>query len=141
MEEAVRSRRRRPASSCPLLVAFASAAALLALVGLYGVISYSVGLRAREFGVRIAVGSARAQIQQLVVGRGLVLATGGLVLGLIGARALVGLLDAFLFQVTANDVPTYLGVAVLLALGAVAASWLPGWRASRLDPVQILRAD
>ena len=116
-------------------------AVLLALVGLYGVLSYSVGLRSREFGLRIALGSARGGIQRLVVGRGVRVAAGGLALGLAGAGALAGLLDALLFEVTPTDPLTYVLVAGTLGAGAVLASWVPAWRASRLDPVEMLKTE
>ena len=124
-----------------LLAVFAGVAAVLALVGLYGVVSYAVGLREREFGLRIAIGCDRSGIRRLVVGRGLLLTGVGVAIGLVAARGFASVLDTLLFEVTASDLATYVGVAILLAAGAIAATWLPAWRASRLDLVGALRTD
>ena len=123
-----------------LLGVFAATAGFLAVVGLYGIISYSVGLRSREFGVRIALGSARSDILAMVIKDGGKLTIAGLVLGLLGAWMLAGFLDALLFEVTATDPSTYVLVAVLLAACAGIASWVPAWRVSRVNPVEALRA-
>ena len=124
-----------------LLGAFAVTAGVLALVGLYGVVSYSVGRRSREFGVRLALGAPRSGIQCDVVKQGAMLAAVGGSLGLAGAWALADLLDALLFEVTPTDPLTYGLVAICLGGGAVLASWVPAWRASRLDPIEVLRSD
>lgn len=124
-----------------LMAAFAVTAVLLALVGLYGVVSYAVGLRSREFGVRIALGSAGAGIRHMVVREAGMLAMFGLLIGLVGAVALSRLLDAFLFGVTARDPFTYMAAGVLLSMGAAIASWIPAWRVSRVDPAAVLRSD
>jgi predicted permease len=124
-----------------LLGAFALSAGVLALIGLYGVVSYAVGLRRREFGVRIALGSGRAGVQRMVLRRGLALTGTGLVLGSSGAVVLGDVLDALLFGVSTTDPLTYATTAALLAVAALVASWMPAWKAAQVDPVQVLRAE
>lgn len=124
-----------------LLVVFAGTAAVLAFVGLYGVVSYSVGLRSREFGVRLALGSARSGLRRIVVREGGMLTLAGLTIGLAAAWGFVGLLDALLFEVTATDPLTYAAVVLVLCAGAGVACVVPAWRMSRVDPVEVLRAD
>ncbi len=124
-----------------LLAVFAAAAAFLAVVGLYGVVSYSVGLRSRELGIRLALGSERAGIQRLVVGRGLVVATLGVVVGGIGSLAFGRLLQRYLFEVAAGDPLTLVAAASLLALATLVASWIPARRAAGTDPVVVLRQE
>ena len=141
MEDIVRRQTAAARFVLFLLGAFAVTAGVLALVGLYGVVSYSVGRRSREFGVRLALGAPRSGIQRAVVKRGALLAALGVSLGLAGAWGLADLLDALLFEVTSTDPLTYSLVAVWLGAGAVLASWVPAWRASRLDPVEVLRSD
>lgn len=124
-----------------LLGVFATAAAFLAVVGLYGVVSYSVGLRRRELGIRLALGSERAGIQRLVVGRGLVVATVGVFVGGIGSLAFGRLLQRYLFEVGAGDPATLVAAASLLAVATLVASWIPARRAAETDPVMVLRQD
>jgi putative ABC transport system permease protein len=124
-----------------LLGAFAATAGLLALVGLYGVVAYAVGMRRREFGVRIALGAAASGIRRIVMLEGALVVTAGLGLGLLGAWAGSAVLESLLFEVSAKDPFIYMAVALLLAAGAGAASWIPAWRVGRVDPVEVLRAD
>lgn len=123
-----------------LLGVFAAAATALAMFGLYGVISYSVAQRTKEIGIRRAVGAQPGDILALVVGQGLRLVLTGVALGLGGAWALTRLLGDLLFQVSALDPITFFGVAVLFLAVALAASYLPGRRATRIDPLAALRA-
>ncbi|MGI8436570.1 MAG: ABC transporter permease, partial [Chthoniobacterales bacterium] len=124
-----------------LLAVFAGLALVLATIGLYGVISYSVLRRRREIGVRLAVGAQRRDIGTLIVGQGLRLLALGLTIGLFGAVLSSRLLRSLLFEVDAIDPTIYLGVALLLAAAALLACWLPARRASRIDPMIILRAE
>jgi ABC-type antimicrobial peptide transport system permease subunit len=124
-----------------LLAIFALLALGLATVGLYGVIAYTTLRRLREIGVRIALGAQRFQIQNLILSHGIKLLGVGIVAGIIGAVAASRLLRSILFQVQSADLEIFFGVGAILALAALAASWLPAWRASRLDPVKTLRAE
>ncbi len=124
-----------------LFEAFALAALLLAAAGIYGVLSGSVAERAREIGVRSALGATRGNILALVFRQGLKLTALGVVIGLAGAAAASQAISAMLFGVSPLDPVTYLGVIVLLQAVAVIACWLPAWRAARLDPASTLRAE
>ena len=123
----------------PLLASFAGVAFLLALIGIYGVIAYSVAQRTREMGIRRALGAQRQDILCLVVGQGLILSAGGVALGIGGAFASTRLMKALLFHVSATDPLTFAGIGVAFLLVAVAASYLPARRAARIDPMAALR--
>jgi ABC-type antimicrobial peptide transport system permease subunit len=122
-----------------LLGTFAGAATLLAMIGLYGVISYSVVQRTKEIGIRRALGAPRSNILSLVARHVLLLALTGVVLGLGGALALTRLLQDLLFQVSPTDPFTFVAVAVLFVLVALAASYVPARRAAGVDPLAALR--
>jgi predicted permease len=122
-----------------LLAVFAGMALLLALVGLYGLLAYSVRLRTPELGVRLALGSPRGRILQLVVGQGVKLVVAGLVIGMAAAFALTRLLSSLLFGVHATDPVTYAAVGVLLLAAGVMACLIPGLRAAKIDPARSLR--
>jgi len=124
-----------------LLGGLALAAGLLAVVGLYAVVSYVVGMRRREFGIRLALGAGRGAIQGMVLGRGLRLAAVGVALGVGGALLLGDLLEALLFGVTPRDPLTLVLVGLLMTASAALASWLPARRASASDPREILQAE
>jgi putative ABC transport system permease protein len=120
---------------------FATLALLLAAVGLYGLISFSVAQRTREIGIRMALGASPRQILGSIVREGLVLTAAGIAAGLVGAVAAGRLLRSFLFGVGAADPLTFAAVATLLVFVAVAASYIPSRRALRVDPLVALRAE
>jgi putative ABC transport system permease protein len=122
-----------------LLGAFAALALALAAVGVHGVISYAVGHRIHEVGVRVALGATPRDILRLVVGQGFVLAAGGAVLGSAAALGLSRFVSGMLFGVRATDPVTFAGVAALLVAVALLACYLPARRALRVDPVVALR--
>jgi putative ABC transport system permease protein len=124
-----------------VMTAFGATALLLALLGVFGIMSYSVKLRRREIGVRLALGARGRDVVRLVVGQGLRLALFGLALGLTGALALGRVLSGLLFGVRPTDPVTLLAVAALLAAAAIAASYLPARLASRLSPAAVLREE
>ncbi len=124
-----------------LLGCFAGVALLLAQVGLYGVMAYSVSQRVREVGIRMALGAQRSDILRLIMAEGLGLTLAGIVLGTAGALALSRVLAKLLFHVSAADPLTYLGIALLFAAAAMAASYIPTRRALAIDPAAALRLD
>jgi putative ABC transport system permease protein len=124
-----------------LLAIFASLAATLAAVGLYGVIAYLVEDRTREIGIRVALGADAGQVVRLVVGHGMSLTLIGIVAGLAGSIAAVRLLRTMLYQVSIYDPWTFAIGAALLGAVALVACYLPARRATRVDPVIALRAE
>ncbi len=122
-----------------LLSFFAGAAVLLAMIGLYGVIAYSVVQRTKEMGIRRALGAQGSDILSLVIGHGLGLTVVGVGIGIAGAFALTRVMKSLLFQVSSTDPVTFAGVAVLFVLVALAASYVPARRATRIDPMAALR--
>jgi ABC-type antimicrobial peptide transport system permease subunit len=124
-----------------LLGIFSLLALGLATIGLFGVISYTSFRRLREIGVRIALGAQRFQIRNLMLVHGIKLLALGVALGLAGAVAVSRLLRSVLFQVQPADFQIYLGVGAILTVATLAASWLPAWRASRVNPLITLRAE
>ena len=124
-----------------LLASFATLALILAAVGIYGTMSYVVGERQREMGIRLALGAAASSVTTLVVRQGLMLSAFGVALGIVGALAGTRLLESFLFGVTTSDPSAFvLGVVVLCGV-ALVASYVPARRATLVDPVQALRAE
>jgi ABC-type antimicrobial peptide transport system permease subunit len=124
-----------------LLGGFSLLALLLAAVGLYGVVSYTVAQRTREVGVRVALGARPADVLRLIVLRGFGTVAVGLAAGAAAAFALTRFLDTLLFGVRASDPAALLAAVVTLALVAVLAHWIPARRALRIDPVIALRTD
>jgi ABC-type antimicrobial peptide transport system permease subunit len=122
-----------------LLGAFAALALLLASIGLYGVLSYAVTQRSREIGVRMALGATRADVLGLVLGRGIVLTTVGLAAGSVGAWALTRAMTALLYGVAPNDPATLVTVIAVLLVVGLAACIVPAVRATRLNPLAVLR--
>jgi len=122
-----------------LLGTFAGAAALLAVVGLYGLISYSVVQRTKEIGIRRALGAQRNDIHSLLAGEVVRLTLIGVLLGIGGALALTRLLNELLFRIKATDPATFVGISILFVLVAVLASYIPARRAAKVDPMVALR--
>jgi len=141
MDDVMSGSQARPRFLTLLLSVFSGVAMLLASVGLYGVISYSVIQRTREFGIRMALGAQSQAVLGLVLGRGLLLATSGLLIGLVGALALTRLFSGFLFGISATDPATFAAVSLTLVAVAALASYLPARRATRVDPLIALKAE
>jgi ABC-type antimicrobial peptide transport system permease subunit len=120
---------------------FAATALLLAALGVYGVMAYSVAQRQREIGVRMALGAAPAGIRRMILGQGGRLAASGLVIGVLAALALGSLLSKLLFGVTPYDPVTLLIVPVVLGVVTLFAAWVPAARAMRMDPVSVIRME
>jgi predicted permease len=130
---------RRPRLLAQLLGAFAGLALLLAAIGTYGVLSYMVTERRREIGIRIALGAARSHVLAQIIKQGLQVTALGVTIGLAGALAVNRLIASLLFGVQPTDGLTIAFVIATITAVAVVASWLPAWRASRLDPNVVLR--
>jgi predicted permease len=113
----------------------------LAMVGVYGVVSYAASQRTQEIGLRMALGASRAEIMRLVLGRGLVLVAVGLAMGIAAALSVTHLLANLLFSISPVDPATFIGVPLLLGVMAIAASYIPAFRATRIDPAIALRGE
>jgi len=131
----------RTSFSMVMLGIAAAVALILGAVGIYGIVSYIVSQRTREMGVRMALGAKAMDVQTMVLRQGLVLSGLGVVLGLLTATALTRLMGALLFGVEPVDPVTFGLVAIALTLVALAASYIPARRASRVDPVEAIRID
>jgi len=131
----------QPRFQALLLGLFASVALVLAVVGVYGVLSYLVAQRAREVGIRMALGASRSRVIGLIVRRGLRLTATGLAIGVLLALGASRFLASLLYEVSATDVGTFVGVAVLLGLTSLVASYLPARRAAGVDPTTTLRQE
>jgi putative ABC transport system permease protein len=141
MQESVAAGVAGPRFRMVLLGIFAALAVCLAMAGVYGVMSYMVGQRANEIGLRMALGASSRDVLRLVLGQGLLLAAIGLGIGLAGAVAATRLLRSLLFEVKPNDPLTYAAVAGILAVIALAACCVPALRATRVDPLVALRQE
>ncbi len=139
MQENISISEAEPRFRTILLGIFAGAALLLSIVGLYGVMTYSVTQRVQEIGIRMTLGAGKAEVLRMITGQGLRLALAGAVAGLCGAFLLSRVLTKFLYGISATDPLTYCAVAVLLIAIAVAACYIPAWRATKVDPMTALR--
>jgi putative ABC transport system permease protein len=141
MEEWLSNSAAQPRLNAQLLGIFAAVALLIAAIGIYGVLAYSVTQRTREIGLRMALGAPRARVLRLVIGEGMSVGMCGIAAGLVAAAALGRTLSSLLFGVRVHDLPTYAGVAVVLAVVALAACALPARRAALVDPIVALREE
>jgi putative ABC transport system permease protein len=141
LDDVVAASQSRPRFMTLVLTSFGSVSLLLAAVGIFGVISCSVAQRTRELGIRMALGAQARGVLRLVLGGALRLVAAGVLFGLVGAFALTRFLSAFLFGVRANDPVTFAVVALVLGAVALLASYLPAWRATRIDPLAALRCE
>jgi putative ABC transport system permease protein len=141
MEQVVGETLARQRFSALLLSAFSVLSLLLACVGIYGVLAYAVSQRTREIGLRMALGAQRGRILWLIVGSGARMVAVGLVAGIAAALAASRVIETLLFGVGPRDVPSFVGVVLILGIIALAAAALPAFRASRVDPTLALRAD
>jgi len=139
MQQRVDESLARRRFSMLLLAVFAGVALALATIGIYGVMAYLVNQGTREIGIRVALGATRRNIVSLVVRQGMALALSGVAIGLAGAVMLTRLIRSLLFGVEATDPVTFVGIALLLGLVALLASYIPARRASRVDPLVALR--
>jgi predicted permease len=139
MEDVFAESIERPRLLAQLVGAFGTLALLLAAIGTYGVLSYTVTARRREIGIRLALGAGRSRLQMQVMKQGLVLAAIGLLVGLAGAVGVNRLIASLLFGVQPTDGPTLVTVIATITLVATMACWVPAWRASRVDPIEVLR--
>jgi putative ABC transport system permease protein len=122
-----------------LLTSFAAIALALAAVGIYGVLSYAVAQRTNELGIRIAMGAKTRDILGMVIRQGMLLTAVGLIIGVALAFAVTRVMASLLFEVAPTDPITFAGVALILSLVALAASFLPARHATRVDPLEALR--
>jgi putative ABC transport system permease protein len=139
MEEVLAEGASQPRFVTTLLGGLAGIGLLLALVGIYGAVAYSVSQRTQEMGIRMALGADRRDILRLVLRQGLAPACAGIVLGAIASLGLTGLMANMLYHVSTTDPAIFTSGAVLFAAVATLASYLPARRATRVDPIVVLR--
>lgn len=141
MDEVVIRSTARESFNMLLLTIFGAAALILASIGIYGLMAYSVQQRTQEIGIRMALGADRARIRNLVVLQGMQLALIGVLVGIAASFGLTRLISSFLFGVRSWDPLAFITIPVLLMAVALLAVWLPAARASRLDPMRALRVE
>ncbi|HET9480335.1 MAG TPA: FtsX-like permease family protein, partial [Candidatus Polarisedimenticolia bacterium] len=141
LEQALADSMARPRFNALLMALFAGTALVLAVVGVYGVISYSLAMRTREIGVRMALGARSSDVMKLMLRQGLALSLAGIVLGLAGAASLTRLLSGLLYQTAPNDPAVFGAVTAAVILAGFLACWVPARRASRVDPMAVLRQE
>jgi putative ABC transport system permease protein len=139
MEERLELASASPRFTMLLIAVFSATAFLLAVVGIYGVIAYSVAQRTQELGIRIALGAENRDILRLVIGGGLLLTVVGIAIGLAGSIALTRVMAAMLYETSATDPAIFIGSAVVFLVVAMVAGYLPGRRAARIDPAEAMR--
>jgi ABC-type antimicrobial peptide transport system permease subunit len=139
VDDLMDSSRSQPRFTMLLLGVFSATALVLAVIGIYGVLSYSVALRRKEFGIRLALGAEHADILRLVVRQGFILTIAGIAIGLMASLLLTRLMSTMLYKVSAYDLTTFV-LTPLVFLGiALLASYLPARRATRVDPLEAIR--
>lgn len=139
VEELMDASRAQPRFTMFLLGSFSATALLLAIIGIYGVLAYSVAQRRKELGIRLALGAEKSDIVRLVVRQGLTLTATGIVIGLVTALALSRVMSSLLYKVGTHDLTTFVLAPVVFLLVAVLASYLPARRATKVDPTEALR--
>jgi putative ABC transport system permease protein len=141
MQELVRNSVSTRRISFIVMGAFSGLALVLAAIGIYGVISYSVAQRAHEIGIRVALGARPGDVLRMVLGQGAKIAAAGVVIGIVASFVLTRLMTNLLYNVSPADPVTFAVVTVLLALIALIASWIPARRTLRVDPIAALRRE
>jgi predicted permease len=139
VDELIDSSRAQPRFTLLLLGIFSATALALALIGIYGVLAYSVAQRRQELGIRVALGAKHADILLLIVRQGLLLATAGVAIGLVAALLLTRLMSSMLYKVGAHDLTTFVVAPVMFLSIALLASYVPARRATKVDPAEALR--
>jgi putative ABC transport system permease protein len=139
MQEWISTSAAQPRLNSALLEIFSLVALLIAAIGIYGLLSYSVNQRTREIGVRVALGAQRSDILRLVAREGMIIALAGIGAGLVAAFAISRVIASLLYGVQAHDLMTFAGVAVVLLFVAAIACYVPALRATRIDPIVALR--
>jgi ABC-type antimicrobial peptide transport system permease subunit len=141
MDEVMGSSTARQKFNMLLLTVFGAVALVLAAIGIYGFMAYTVAQRNREIGIRMALGASRPTIRRLVMWSGMRLALAGMAVGALAAFALTRLMASFLFDVRPWDPVAFVSAPLILGVVALVAVWVPGIRASRIDPVEALRTE
>jgi ABC-type antimicrobial peptide transport system permease subunit len=139
MEDLLSDSVARPRFRTFVFLVLGTLAIVLAVTGIYGVISYLVSQRTREIGIRVALGAQRRTVLNLIIRQGMSLALVGAVIGLIAAFVLTRLMKGLLYGVEATDPLTYASITILLLLVSLAACWIPARRAAKVDPLVALR--
>ena len=139
LDQVVSASLAQPRLNTLLLAGFAGLALLLAAIGIYSVISYSIAQRTREIGIRMALGAQRSDVLKLVVRRGMILTLAGAAIGLVAAFSLSRLMSSLLYGVQPSDPPTFFAVLVVLTGVALLATYIPARRATDVDPMAALR--
>jgi ABC-type antimicrobial peptide transport system permease subunit len=141
MDEVVGRSTARESFNMLLLTIFGAVALVLAAIGIYGLMAYSAAQRTQEMGIRLALGADRSDLRNLVVWQGMRLALTGVVMGIVAAFGLTRLIASFLFGVKSWDPAVFITVPLILTGVALVAVWLPATRASKVDPMEALRAE
>jgi predicted lysophospholipase L1 biosynthesis ABC-type transport system permease subunit len=141
MDEIVVQSTARSDFNMLLLTVFGCAALLLAAIGVYGLMAYSVEQRTQEIGIRLALGAELSQVRNMVIAQGMSLAVAGVIIGTAAALGLSRLIESLLFGVTARDPMVFVVVPIVLSVVALIAVWLPAVRATRIDPIEALRCE